>query len=612
MPHNSVDKLARAIVDPTKPVKAQEQRRATVVRMDDDGTVWVHIPGGADETPCSATSVAVSPGDSVIVTLGGKRAVVTGNYSKPATDDTAARAAQGTADQAIATIGDTRSLDGTLAESIAENAKAISANGQAVKDATEALDEKIGTAQKAANDAAKAAATAQTTADGKNATFTANVAPTEGYGGNALAAGDVWYQTDDDSNVVGVLVYDGTAWRENVYMASKVLVPSSVGTTEIADNAVTTGKVAAGAIDTEQLNAQAVTAEKLAALAVTTDKLDANAVTAQKMDLDSLRANLAWFGDEEGAHVKLTEDGMQQSASDGATVIDTANEYVNKGGGNTADWFDATSNFSADVTSTTVNGIEHFVYTIPNALPTGAIITVYNLENGTASSGVVGVAALGTFTAGTAGSITSTVGTQYDYDGANSITYYFTENNGSEYSDICKFEWSYEEHVRCASFPEGAMLEGTWYMDLIHPVGSIYLSMDDTDPKTLFPGTYWTRIAKGRMLVGSSASPKASDYSDNSTDSWGELNHSSQKPPATGATGGSLKLTTRELPAHTHSFDRDGDSSSALAGDNPNDFGSVWRTVGSSAHTSVTTTSAGSSGNYLPAFMAVAVWQRIS
>ena len=67
-------------------------------------------------------------------------------------------------------------------------------------------------------------------------------------------------------------------------------------------------------------------------------------------------------------------------------------------------------------------------------------------------------------------------------------------------------------------------------LDKVYPVGSIYLSMVNTDPKNLFGGT-WQRISQGRMLLGA----------DDST-------------YKVGATGGPATetLTVNQIPGHTH------------------------------------------------------------
>lgn len=69
-------------------------------------------------------------------------------------------------------------------------------------------------------------------------------------------------------------------------------------------------------------------------------------------------------------------------------------------------------------------------------------------------------------------------------------------------------------------------------IDVIYPVGSIYMSMVDTDPATLFGVGTWARISQGRMLLGA----------DDST-------------YKAGATGGEAThtLTAAEMPAHSHS-----------------------------------------------------------
>lgn len=72
---------------------------ATVTRIEGD-TAWVHIDGGVDETPVKMT-VAAHEGDTVQVRVGGGTAWLTGNGSRPPTDDATAVAAQETADGAV-------------------------------------------------------------------------------------------------------------------------------------------------------------------------------------------------------------------------------------------------------------------------------------------------------------------------------------------------------------------------------------------------------------------------------------------------------------------------------------------------------------------------------
>lgn len=80
-----------------------------------------------------------------------------------------------------------------------------------------------------------------------------------------------------------------------------------------------------------------------------------------------------------------------------------------------------------------------------------------------------------------------------------------------------------------------------------YPVGAIYLSVTDTDPATLFGGT-WERISQGRFLIGAGANVA------NTTNYWGEYPAGKENFPA-GEMGGEVEhtLTVDEIPAHTHS-----------------------------------------------------------
>ena len=64
---------------------------AKVLRVE-NGTAWVHIPGGVDETPVKLT-IDAKEGDVVQVRVSGGRAFLIGNATSPPTDDAAANAA---------------------------------------------------------------------------------------------------------------------------------------------------------------------------------------------------------------------------------------------------------------------------------------------------------------------------------------------------------------------------------------------------------------------------------------------------------------------------------------------------------------------------------------
>ena len=84
---------------------------------------------------------------------------------------------------------------------------------------------------------------------------------------------------------------------------------------------------------------------------------------------------------------------------------------------------------------------------------------------------------------------------------------------------------------------ETSRIKALTLFNLCYPVGSIYMSVNDVNPSTLFGGT-WEKI-KDRFLLAS-----GDDY-------------------AAGATGGEAThtLTVGEMPRHNHPLsDRDGDS----------------------------------------------------
>lgn len=75
-------------------------------------------------------------------------------------------------------------------------------------------------------------------------------------------------------------------------------------------------------------------------------------------------------------------------------------------------------------------------------------------------------------------------------------------------------------------------------LDMVYPVGSIYLSTNATNPAVLFGGT-WEAYAQGRVLIGAGTG----------TDSRSE-----KKTFAAGDTGGEYnhQLTVEEMPSHDH------------------------------------------------------------
>lgn len=119
-------------------------------------------------------------------------------------------------------------------------------------------------------------------------------------------------------------------------------------------------------------------------------------------------------------------------------------------------------------------------------------------------------------------------------------------------------------------------------VNLIYPIGSIYISVNSVSPSILFGGT-WEQL-KDRFLLGS-----GDTYTAGTT--GGEATHT---------------LTIEEMPSHTHSGVRR--SSVGVTG---------TKSTGSSASTNSTTydtdaTGGGQAHNNMPPYLAVYMWKRIA
>ena len=85
---NTTKQITKAIKEASKAKTQGYDTTATVTRVEGD-TVWIHIPGGVDETPVKKT-VNASVGDVVQARVAGGSAWLVGNASAPPTDDTTA------------------------------------------------------------------------------------------------------------------------------------------------------------------------------------------------------------------------------------------------------------------------------------------------------------------------------------------------------------------------------------------------------------------------------------------------------------------------------------------------------------------------------------------
>lgn len=139
-------------------------------------------------------------------------------------------------------------------------------------------------------------------------------------------------------------------------------------------------------------------------------------------------------------------------------------------------------------------------------------------------------------------------------------------------------------------------------LDLIYPVGAIYMSVNSTNPGTLFGGT-WVSWGSGRVPVGINASD--SNFS-TVEKTGGEKTHA---------------LTAAEMPSHTHSLkikycgmdtSVDGDSYGLVHAAYVSGIGYGGRAMVTSSSNDTTTNSSGSnsSHNNLQPYITCYMWKR--
>ena len=129
--------------------------QATVTRVE-GSTVWVHIPGGVDETPVKKT-ISAKKGDVVQVRISGGSAYLLGNASNPPTDDTQAFKARDTAVEARG-----------LALASEQAAKDAQASADSAARAADKAWTKAGEAEEAADEAKTSAGEAKDSAIAAN------------------------------------------------------------------------------------------------------------------------------------------------------------------------------------------------------------------------------------------------------------------------------------------------------------------------------------------------------------------------------------------------------------------------------------------------------------
>lgn len=129
---------------------------------------------------------------------------------------------------------------------------------------------------------------------------------------------------------------------------------------------------------------------------------------------------------------------------------------------------------------------------------------------------------------------------------------------------------------------------GSITFDDIYPVGSIYMSVNSTNPANLFGGT-WTQL-KDRFLLGA-----GSTYTNGST--GGEASHT---------------LTVNEMPSHSHGQYVTVSSGGSLSANCDYDSYASGKARKSAQNVSTDPTGGGNSHNNMPPYLVVYMWQRTS
>ena len=169
------------------------------------------------------------------------------------------------------------------------------------------------------------------------------------------------------------------------------------------------------------------------------------------------------------------------------------------------------------------------------------------------------------------------------FDNGSRIAASFGEECADNYGEDVVINFAKDSYIR---FIDGntPVIEKVEYLfrSCPFPVGGIYMSVDNTTPSTLWPGTSWLQL-QDRFLLGAGSTYTA------------------------GATGGEAThtLTIDEMPAHTHSYNQ--------AGISDVDDGGGFN-VRNAYNTSSTSgsTGGGQAHNNMPPYLVVYMWERIS
>lgn len=192
---------------------------------------------------------------------------------------------------------------------------------------------------------------------------------------------------------------------------------------------------------------------------------------------------------------------------------------------------------------------------------------------------------------------------------------------------------SEEDGFECAwdaKFYGDVSVNGKSLIDLIYPVGSIYMSVNSANPGTFLNGTTWVQWGMGRTILGVGSNEANTDTT------YGSVTKGSFNHKAAEVKGGeySHTLTEAQMPSHTHTFTGTADSHSHGVKNRKTNWGdsggsknviidasttdsySALETVKSTASTSITpagtnaSTGGGKAHNNIQPYITCYMWKR--
>ena len=153
------------------------------------------------------------------------------------------------------------------------------------------------------------------------------------------------------------------------------------------------------------------------------------------------------------------------------------------------------------------------------------------------------------------------------------------------------------------------------FKEMLYPVGSIYISVDSTNPSELFGGT-WETFGEGRTLLGTGS------VTANTTTSFGTVTAGSFNHQSAEVKGGEYNhtLTIAEMPSHTHQIiaGTAGHKISTSFSTNPNNTSATFRFIPDADNTTsayggnwyADNTGGGSQHNNVQPYITVYMWKR--